>query len=513
MNPTSNPSSSRQHRQVVSMKNITKIYPDGVVALRDVDFNLYDGEIHALLGENGAGKTTLMRILYGEIKPTRGEIWVWGRRVEFRSPRDALSEGIAMVYQNFTLIPNFTVLDNIYLAASSIMKTSRDDIAEKLSNLMKELNFRIPLNSIVEELPVGLQQKIEILKALIMGAKILILDEPTSVLSPLESKALFDLLRSLKSKGVTIVLITHKLREVKALADRVTVLRKGRVVGVFNVGDVSERELAKLMVGGDIEFTVQRVRRPVGDVALRVEDLHVRDDRGVMRVKGVTFEVRYGEIVGIAGVQGNGQKELLEAIAGLRSIDRGRVIINGVDVTSTPPAARRRMGLAYIPDSRVEGLALTMSITENTIMSVLDRFLGRVRSIKWGLAERYASNVTKEFNIVYRSLWDPVLYLSGGNQQRLMVGRELSATPRILLAHEPTQGLDVASANIVRSKLLELRERGSAILLASSDLEEVLGLSDRVLVIFDGRIVGEGDPSDFDEEKLGLLMGGYIEVR
>jgi simple sugar transport system ATP-binding protein len=513
LNPTPGFSNTIKPGQAVLMKGITKVYPDGVIALRDVDFEVYEGEIHALLGENGAGKTTLMRILYGEIRPTRGEVWVWSERVEFRSPRDALAKGISMVYQNFTLVPNLTVLDNIYLATSSTMRVSREEVVRRLQMLMGELNFKIPLEATVEELPVGLQQKVEILKALVMGARILILDEPTSVLSPLESRALFELLRSLKAKGVTIILITHKLREVKSVADRVTVLRRGKVVGVFNVGGVSERDLARLMVGSDVVVENRRVEGVRGGVALSVEDLHVRDDRGLLRVKGVTFNVHYGEIVGIAGVQGSGQKELLEAIVGLRPVERGRVLIDGLDVTGYGVGERRRMGLAYIPDSRVEGLALTMSLTENSIIGLLERFLGRLNNIRWGLAEGYAGGVVRDFNVVHRSLWDPVLYLSGGNQQRLMVGREISANPRIIVAHEPTQGLDIASSNLVRSKLLELKRRGSAVLLVSSDVDEILGLSDRILVMFDGRIVGEGAPGDFDEEKLGLLMGGFVEAR
>jgi simple sugar transport system ATP-binding protein len=267
------------------------------------------------------------------------------------------------------------------------------------------------------------------------------------------------------------------------------------------------------MVGGDVVVEGRKLEGGRGGVALSIEDLHVRDDRGLLRVKGVTFNVHYGEIVGIAGVQGSGQKELLEAIVGLRPVERGRMLIDGLDVTGYGVGERRRMGLAYIPDSRGEGLALTMSLTENSVIGLLERFLGRLNSVRWGLAEGYAGGVVRDFNVVHRSLWDPVLYLSGGNQQRLMVGREISANPRIIVVHEPTQGLDIASSNLVRSKLLELKRRGSAVLLASSDVDEVLGLSDRILVMFDGRIVGEGAPGDFDEEKLGLLMGGFVEAR
>lgn len=500
-------------RLAVQMKGVTKIYPDGVLALNNVDFEVLEGEVHALLGENGAGKTTLMRILYGEIKPTKGEIRLWGRRVELRNPRDALANGVSMVYQNFTLIPNFTVFENIYLALSSITSISRSEARMKLHRLMEDLGFKVPLDAIVEELPVGLQQKVEVLKALALGARLLILDEPTSILTPIESRALFDFIRTLRNRGVTVILITHKLREVKMVADRVTVLRRGRVVGVFNVDEVSEVELAKLMVGKEVELTTRRTGSGgiTGD-ALLVEDLHVRDDRGLMRVRGVTFKVSYGEIIGIAGVQGNGQKELLEAIAGLRRVERGRIVIDGVDVTRAPPEVRRDLGLSYIPDSRSEGLALLMSLAENSVLSMIAKFTGRLYSIRWGYVEDYARRVVGGFNVVHRTLWDPVLNLSGGNQQRLMVGREILRNPRILLAHEPTQGLDVASANFIRSKLLELRDKGAAIILVSSDIDEVLGLSDRILVISDGVIVGEGRPEDMSEERLGLLMGGIVEA-
>lgn len=496
----------------VLMKGITKVYPDGVIALRDVNFEVLKGEVHALLGENGAGKTTLMRILYGEIRPTKGEVWVWGKKVDFKTPRDALANGVAMVYQSFSLIPNFTVFENVYLTVSSIARVSRADVRARLLQLMRDLKFEVPLDATIEELPVGVQQKVEILKALTAGAKLIILDEPTSVLTPLEAKSLFDFIRSLKERGVTVILITHKLREVKSVADRVTVLRKGRLMGIFNVSEVSEVELAKLMVGREVKVTSRVEGREIGDPALSVIDLHVRDDRGVLRVKGVSLEVRYGEIVGIAGVQGNGQKELLEAIVGLRSVERGKVIIRGVDVTNLDLNSRRKLGLAYIPDSRDEGLALSMSITENSVINIIQNFLGRFNVIRWPLARNFAQRIVSEFNIVHRSLEDPVSNLSGGNQQRLMVGREVSSNPVILVAHEPTHGLDVASANFIRSKLLELKTRGSAILLVSSDLDELLSLSDRILVIFDGRIVGGGKPSELSEEKLGLLMGGYVET-
>ncbi len=493
----------------VEMKGITKVYPDGTVALRGVDFCAYVGEIHALLGENGAGKTTLMRILYGEIKPTTGVIKVFGKEVRFRSPRDALRHGIAMVYQHFSLIPTMTVLENLYLAYTSIYGSTKMSVVEKRAKeLCRLLGIELPMDVRVESLPIGVQQRIEIVKALLLGAKVLILDEPTSVLTPMETEKLFEMLRRLKEHGATVIFITHKLREVKMVADRVTVLRRGRVAGVARVSDVSEADLARMMVGREVIFEVSS-RRPAsrGRPVLVVEDLWVKDDRGLDAVKGVSFELYEGEILGIAGVQGNGQKELAEALAGIRMPHRGRIILNGVDITHLPTSKRYKMGLAYIPDSRAVGLVLEMSVAENAILTNVESYSRRLL-LEMRKVMSFARKVVERYNVVTPSLRTTVKYLSGGNQQKLMIGREIEKNPSVFVVCEPTHGLDVAATEYVRRLLLKLRDRGRAVLLISSDLDEILQLSDRIAVIYEGRILALKPRESYTIEEIGLLMGG-----
>ncbi|HDM27045.1 MAG TPA: ATP-binding cassette domain-containing protein, partial [Candidatus Bathyarchaeota archaeon] len=355
----------------VEMRGITKVYPDGVVALRDVDFTVRKGEVHGLLGENGAGKTTLMRILYGEIEPSRGEIWIFGRRVKFRGPWDAIRQGVYMVYQQFSLVPAFTVLENLILASSSMGRAKLQDVRRKAEKIEREIGLEVPLNARVEELSVGVQQKAEILKALMSEAKILVLDEPTSVLTPIEVRELMKLLSRLREMGITIIFITHKLREAKEITDRITVLRRGRVVKVVETRDVSQEELAKMMVGREITFDITKKAAKVGAPLLVVKDLWVRDDRGLMAVKGVSFELRAGEILSIVGVAGNGQRELVEAIVGIRPVEKGEVVFSGESITQMPPSEVYRRGLVYIPDSRAVGLILDFNVTDNSILTRL----------------------------------------------------------------------------------------------------------------------------------------------
>jgi len=497
-------------KPAIAVRDLWKVYPDGTVALRGVSLEIEEGEIHGVLGENGAGKTTLMRIIYGEIRPTSGTIEVFGKRVKFRGPWDAMRMGIAMVYQRFTLVPTMTVLENLFLALSSVEKgASLSDAKSLAEEVMERTGLRVPLDARVENLPVGLQQRVEILKALMRRARILILDEPTSVLSPLEVKALFATLRKLRDMGITIVFITHKLREVKEVTDRVTVLRRGRVVGTARTSEVSEVDLARMMVGREVLMRVRRVSREAGEPVLVVKDLWVRDDRGVMAVKGVSLEVRKGEILGIAGVQGNGQRELLEAIAGVRPVEKGIILLNGVDVTKASAEERYRMGLAYVPESREIGLVLDMSVAENSVLTRV-REVSRNGIIALKRVLEIASEVVKSFAVVTPSLTTSVRYLSGGNQQKLMVGRELAKKPRVLIVAEPTHGLDVAATEYVRKTIVSFAESGGAILLVSSDLEEVMQLSTRVAVMSGGRIVAVKKPEEYTVEELGLLMGGAI---
>ena len=494
--------------EAVVMKDVVKVYPDGTVALRGVSLRVRSGEIHGLLGENGAGKTTLMRILYGEIRPSRGEVKVFGRRVSFKGPWDAIREGICMVYQHFSLVPSFTVLENLTLSMSSIRRASASEVAERAREIMERTGLKVPLSEAVESLAVGVQQRVEILKALMRDARILILDEPTSVLTPVEVRELFNTLRRLKELGITVILITHKLREVKEVTDTVTVLRRGRVAGVVRTPDVSEAELAKMMVGREVVLKVSRRPRKPGGAVLEVRDLWVRGERGVMAVKGVTLSVREGEILGIAGVQGNGQRELAEALAGLRRVEKGRVLLMGRDITNRPPSEIYMMGLAYIPDSRSVGLIMELNLVNNSILTRLKRFLGRGSRVLWGRALSFTNRVVKEFNVVVESVRTPVRYLSGGNQQKVMVGREVASGPKVIVASEPTHGLDVGATEYIRNLLVRLRDEGRAVVLISTDLDEILQLSDRVAVMYEGRVMAVGRPEEFTLERLGLLMGG-----
>ncbi|AMM54463.1 ABC transporter ATP-binding protein [Pyrococcus kukulkanii] len=492
----------------VEMRDIVKVYPDGVVALKGVNLLVEQGEIHGLLGENGAGKSTLMRILYGEIKPTRGTIRIFGEEVNFSGPWDAIRKGIAMVYQHFTLVPTFTVLENLYLAMLSLNpKVTIDEVEKMAKEKMKELNFEVPLNEVVEELPVGVQQRVEILKALLSNAKILILDEPTSVLTPIETEDLFRTLRKLKESGITVIFITHKLREVKEITDRVTVLRRGEVVGVAETAKVSERDLARMMVQRDVVMEITKKPPTPGEVLLKVEDLWVKDDRGLDAVKGVSLEVRAGEIVGIAGVQGNGQRELAEALAGIRVAEKGKITLLGEDITNLPADERYKLGLAYVPDSRKVGLVYDMNIVENVVLTNLDRVTS-TRRILWRKASELAGRIVKEFEVLVPSLNTPVKHLSGGNQQKIMVGREIIREPKVFIVSEPTQGLDVGATEFIRKTILKLRDEGKAILLISTDLDEILQLSDKIAVIYEGRIMAFDKSEEFTLEKLGLLMGG-----
>ena len=495
----------------IEMKGVAKVYPDGVIALRGVDFIVEKGEIHGLLGENGAGKTTLMRILYGEIKPTRGVIRLFGKKVSFRGPWDAIRHGIGMVYQHFTLVPTFTVLENLHLSLSAIEKITIDETQRRARELMEQIGFNVPLNERVEDLPVGIQQRAEILKTLLRRAHILILDEPTSVLTPVETRELFNTLRKLKSMGITIIFITHKLKEVKEITDRVTVLRKGRVVGTVYTSKVTERDLARMMVGREVFLKITKKPKPLGKPLLVVKDLWVRDERGVDMVKGINLVVHEGEILGIAGVQGNGQRELAEALAGIRRPYRGKIFLEGRDLTSMDTMARYRMGLAYVPDSRAVGLVADMNLVENTILTNIYGVVTRIKRILWNIAGRLTKRVVESFEVVTPSLSTPVKYLSGGNQQKVMVGREIIREAKVFIVSEPTHGLDVGATEFIRKTLLSLRDRGKGILLISTDLDEIFQLGDRVAVIYEGEIMAVGKPEEFSLEKLGLLMGGIRE--
>lgn len=496
---------------LLSAQRITKIYPDGTVALTDVDFQVQPGEVHGLLGENGAGKTTLTKIISGLLPPTAGRM-VWkGRGVRFSSPREALRAGIGMVHQHFALVGPFTGLENIALGAEGgglLLPMRAEAIRRRVEELMAASGLQAPLDLPVEELPVGVQQRLEILKMLFREVDLLILDEPTAVLTPQEVDELFPILRRLAQQGKSVVFITHKLREILAVTDRVTVLRRGRVVAVRETPDTTVEELAQLMVGEAVVAQARRAARPPGEVVLRVQDLRVPGPAGRPAVNGVSFEVRAGEILALAGVQGNGQSELVEALVGLRPWE-GEVELSGRSLRGKSPAQIAALGLAHIPEDRhALGLVLDFNVVENAVLGRLQPFLDPVGGVRWRKARRFAQDLLARFSVQARGVRTPARSLSGGNQQKLVVGRELSKSPKLLVANQPTRGLDVAATRYIRDLILRLRDEGLAILLVSADLDEIFELADRVAVMYNGTFTGVLPTEAVDRERIGLLMGG-----
>lgn len=449
---------------ILEMRDIVKVYPDGTKALHGVTVQVYEGEILGLLGENGAGKTTLMKILFGMLKPTNGKIFLRGKEVRFKSPADAIANGIGMVHQHFTLVDVFTALENIILGMEGHGLFSKIDLEKargEIKALMDELNFQVPLDVPVENLPVGVQQRVEILKMLYRNVDILILDEPTAVLTPIEVKELFAVLRKLKAQGKTIIFISHKLNEVMEITDRVTVIRKGKVIGTVKTSEATPQLLARMMVGRDVVLRIQKPPKEPGNTVLKVENLWVKGDRGEEAVRGVSFEVRAGEIFGIAGVEGNGQSELIEAISGLRRVEKGRIYLNGVDITGKSPRDLYDMGFAHIPEDRTHmGLVIEMSVMENSILGMHWRkeFSRGFGLIDWGRVKKHASELIEEFEISAPGVNAPAKSLSGGNQQKLIVAREVSKKPEFIIAAQPTRGVDVASTEYIRNYLVEAPE-------------------------------------------------------
>jgi len=496
----------------VEMRHITKTWP-GVVANDDVSLSVRRGAIHALVGENGAGKTTLMNILYGMLRPDSGTIFVNGNKADIHGPRDAIARGIGMVHQHFMLIPVMTVGENIVLGREPVTNGDIYDtvsVTRTISDLSAQYGLQIDPNARLGDLPVGLQQRVEILKVLYRGADILILDEPTGVLTPQESTDLFRVLRGLVERGKTIIFITHKLREVLEISDTVTVLRRGKVVGEVQTKDTSEEEIARMMVGRDVLLRVDKQPAKPGPVVLRVDHLVVNTEQGLPAVRDVSFELRSGEILGIAGVEGNGQNELIEALAGVLPAASGHIYLKDSDVTELGARAIRDAGIAHIPeDRRGSGLILNYSIADNAI-------LGRQRSeafARGGFVLRlsnigdWARRLIKEYDVRTPSEETPVKSLSGGNQQKVIVARELASKPTVLLAAQPTRGVDIGAIEFIHQQLVAQRDAGAAILLVSAELEEIRSLSDRIAVMYEGRIVSV-EPANAPEERLGLLMTG-----
>ena len=493
------------------MRGITKRFP-GVVADDNVDFDLQRGEVHALLGENGAGKSTLMNVLYGLYKPDEGEIYVKGKRVSFSSAKDAIDEGIGMVHQHFMLIPVMTVAENIVLAQEPVRSgvlLDFDAARERVRHLSQTFNFAINPDARVENISVGQQQRVEILKALYRRADILILDEPTAVLTPQEAGELFGILRTLVREGMSVIFISHKLNEVLEIADRVTVLRRGKRIDTIPREGATEEGLARMMVGREVLLRVEKSTAQPGDTLLEVRQLSVNDDRGLPAVRDVSLEVKAGEIVGIAGVEGNGQSELIEAITGLRHAASGEIVVGGRVIRHASARGMLDVGVGHIPEDRQRrGLVLEFTIAEN--IALHDYNKAPDSRFGWLFPRRLiqrARALIKEFDVRGGGPGTRAAALSGGNQQKLVAAREVARDPKVLVAAQPTRGLDVGAIEYLHRRLVEERDEGRAILLLSLELDEVLSLSDRILVMYEGRIVAE-HAAGATEDEIGIEMLG-----
>jgi ABC-type uncharacterized transport system ATPase subunit len=500
----------------VEMRNIVRRFP-GVLANDHVCIEVEKGEIHGLLGENGAGKTTLMNILSGLAAPDAGEILLDDKLVNFGSCLDAIGHGIGMVHQHFMLVPVFTVAENFVLGHEP-RKGVRLDI-EKARQLVIDLSQRYGLkvdpDALIRDIPVGMQQRVEILKALSRGADIMILDEPTAVLTPQEVEELYAVMRSLRQAGHTIIFITHKLQEITEITDRVTVLRDGRVVGTVETATVSQEDLARMMVGREVVLRLKKGEHQPGDVQLRVENLSANDSRGLPALKNVSLQVRAGEIVGIAGVDGNGQTELVEVITGLRKAESGTISLAGADISHLATRKRMYAGLGHIPQDRQRrGLVMDFSLVENFVLGFEDSpSFVRGPFLNYGASERFSRESMAMFDVRAPGPDVQARTLSGGNQQKVIVAREFQRDPKVLIAAQPTRGLDVGSIEFVHNKLVDLRSQDKAVLLVSMELTEILDLSDRILVMYEGEIVGSFAAAEATPEQLGLLMAGSQEGR
>ena len=506
------PAFSVEGREVVlELRQIVKKFP-GVLANDRVDLTIYAGEVHALLGENGAGKSTLMKVVYGLYHRDGGEILVGGRPYDVRSPQAAMALGIGMVHQHFMLIPNISIIENIVLGLRSdrYPLLQLDDAARRVQTLVQDFGLAAALDTKVGKLTVGQQQKVEIIKALYRGARLLILDEPTAVLLPQETEELFKLIEKLRAGGVTIVFISHKLNEVLAISDRVTVMRRGRVVRTLTTRETSPAELAESMVGQAVELTVVKQPREAGAPRLVIEDAYARDDLGTLKLNGLRLALRAGEIHGLAGVDGNGQQTLVEALMGLRGLERGRILFGDQDITGQPTAQRLRAGVVHIPENRhTEGLVLGMSVTDNLLLDVFeDPPYARNGWRQFKRMNEHAEQLTQAFDIRTPSPAVEVRKLSGGNQQKVILARALWRSPTVLIAMQPTRGLDVGAASFIHKRLVEARDQGCALLIVSSELDEIIALSDVISVIYEGRIVETRPTAETNLNRIGFLMAG-----
>jgi ABC-type uncharacterized transport system ATPase subunit len=496
----------------IRMVGVTKTFP-GVTANDDVDFSVDKAEIHGLLGENGAGKSVLMSILYGLYKPDSGGILVNGEKAEISGPSDAMRLGIGMVHQHFMLVPSLTVVENVILGMEPTVNgvlLDKERMLRDVAESCRRYKLDVDVEAPVYQLPVGVQQRVEILKALYRGADVLILDEPTSVLTPGETEELFNAIRELKADGKTVIFISHKLREVLTICDRITVLKRGKVVGTVLASETSEAQLAEMMVGRKIVYEFTKEAECGLEPVLRLDGLECLSDRGLPALRGLDLDLCGSEILGVAGVEGNGQTELVEAVMGLRELTGGSVKLDGRDITDTPPRGRIQLGVSNIPEDRYKrAIVPDFSVLENLVLgSQRDRFTRNGVSIDFAEASRFSTDVINDYQIATPGPETLIKYLSGGNQQRVVVAREFSRDPKVVIAAQPTRGLDVGATEYVRRKLVEMRDRGAGVLLISADLDEIWALSDRVAVIYEGRIVTVKDIDETNIQEIGLLMAG-----
>ena len=509
---------------VVQMKGITKVYPNGIAANQGVDFNVKRGEIHALMGENGAGKSTLMKMLFGLEQPTEGEIYVNGEKVSLTSPTVAISKGIGMVHQHFMLVPNLTVAENMVLGMEPKHKGMFMDYkkaVEITEEYAKKYNLHVDPNAKVRDIPVGMKQKVEILKALVRGAKILILDEPTAVLTTQETEELFKELIHLKEQGYTMIFISHKLHEIKQITDRLTIMRSGKSMGVYQTADISKEEISRLMVGRDVILTVEKDQAQPTDVVLRVRDLEYTNEWNKKMLNKLSFDVRKGEILGIAGVEGNGQRELVDMLFNLNTPDSGTATVNGQSVIGQPQRKIRDLGVSLIPEDRMTfGMAGTATIEENLMSDrSADKKYNNGPLFNMKKMHEDSDQLIKDYKVLCKSRNQQVGMLSGGNIQKVVVAREFSADPIMILADKPTRGIDVGATEFIRKKLVELSRAGAAVLLVSADLNEVMELSDSLIIMYNGGIAAyfEDTTSLTDavmgEYMLGLKQQSDEEVR
>ena len=500
---------------ILELTNINKSFGH-VHANKDINLVINKGTIHGIIGENGAGKSTLMSIVYGLYQADSGTIKVNDKEINLKSPRDSIENGIGMVHQHFMLVENFTVLENIVLGFEGevVFGKNLEKAKMDLKNLCETYNLNVDLDSVISDLSVGFRQRVEILKSLYRGAEVFILDEPTGVLTPQEVDELFKILKSLKEEGKTIVLITHKLNEIMDLTSEVSVMRQGEVVGHTKTENTNREKLAEMMVGRSVLLRINKSNTQKGDVAFKVENLTVKDDLDVTRVKNVNLEIHAGEILGLAGVTGNGQTELLEALSGIRKVESGEIFLNGDKISDSSgllnPRELKEKGLAHIPEDRQRmGLVTDFKAYENLIFGYHDQEPYSKSSImKENKILDYSKKVMEEYDVRPRSPHLITSNFSGGNQQKLILSRELNENPKVLLIGQPTRGVDIGAIEFIHQRLIDMRDKGAAILLVSVELEEVLSLSDRIVVMFDGSIVGERVNKDVTDRELGLLMAG-----